>query len=153
MRLRLDARDVPGRLVAGAYIAHAGLAKWHGSAQQAEALHGMAAAAFPFLRPVPPRRFLRMLAAGEIATGALLLAPVVPNAVAGSALTGFSGSLLAMYLRAPTMHKPGSIWPTPAGIAVSKDVWLLGIGLGLLAQVLTRGERAASVDQTPPAPA
>jgi hypothetical protein len=31
------------------------------------------------------------------------------------------------------MHEPGNVWPTQAGIAVSKDVWMLGIGLGLVA--------------------
>jgi uncharacterized membrane protein YkgB len=36
-----------------------------------------------------------------------------------------------MYLRTPEMHKPGSFWPTPAGIGISKDVWMLGIGLSL----------------------
>jgi hypothetical protein len=25
------------------------------------------------------------------------------------------------------------VWPSPQGIGVSKDVWLLGIGLGLVA--------------------
>jgi hypothetical protein len=35
------------------------------------------------------------------------------------------------------MHKPGSIWPSQAGVAVSKDVWMLGIGLGLVAGGLT----------------
>jgi uncharacterized membrane protein YkgB len=40
---------------------------------------------------------------------------------------------VTMYLRTPAMHKPNSVWPTPAGTAVSKDVWMLGIGLGLLA--------------------
>jgi hypothetical protein len=33
----------------------------------------------------------------------------------------------------PAMHKPGSVWPTQAGTGVSKDVWMLGIGLGLMA--------------------
>ncbi len=93
----------------------------------------MAAGAFPFLKSIPPERFLRVLAAGEVLTGALLLSPFVPDAVAGAVLTGFSGSLLAMYARTPALHKPGSPWPSPAGIAVSKDVWMLGIGLGLLA--------------------
>ena len=49
------------------------------------------------------------------------------------ALTGFAGSLMAMYLRTPALHKAGSVWPTQAGTGVSKDVWMLGIGLGLLA--------------------
>src|SRR5450756_713546 len=109
MRLRFPARDIPVRLVTGAYIAHSGLEKWHGSAEQAEGLHGTAATAFPFVRPIPPRRFLRMLAAGELVTGTLLLAPPIPNWVAGSALTVFSGGLVAMYARTPAMHKPGSI--------------------------------------------
>ena len=37
-----------------------------------------------------------------------------------------------MYLRTPSLHQPGSFWPTQAGTAVSKDIWMLGIGLGLL---------------------
>lgn len=133
MRRRFPARDIPVRLVTGAYIAHSGLEKWHGSAEQAQGLHGTAATAFPFLRPIPPRRFLRMLAAGELVTGTLLLAPPIPNGLAGIALTAFSGGLVAMYARTPAMHIPGSIWPSRIGIGVSKDVWMLGIGLGLLA--------------------
>ncbi|MGO9178416.1 MAG: hypothetical protein ACLQHS_03940 [Candidatus Limnocylindrales bacterium] len=136
MRRRVAAHDIPVRLVTGAYIAHSGLDKWRGSAEQAQGLHTMAANAFPVLRPIPPRRFLRLLAAGEIVTGTLLLAPLISNGVAGTALTVFSGALLAMYARTPTMRKPGSIWPSRTGIAVSKDVWMFGIGLGLLADAL-----------------
>jgi uncharacterized membrane protein YphA (DoxX/SURF4 family) len=138
MRLPLAARDVPGRIATGGYILHAGLGKWNGSPETAAAIHGSAAAAFPFLSEIPPEQFLRMLAAGEIATGAALLLPFVPSRLAGAALTGFSGALLAMYWRTPAMRKPGSIWPTRAGIAMSKDVWMLGIGLGLLASGRTR---------------
>jgi uncharacterized membrane protein YphA (DoxX/SURF4 family) len=133
MRLRLTPRDLPTRLSTGAYILHAGWEKWHGDVERANGVHGMAAGAFPFLRTIPPATFLKLLAAGEIATGAALLVPAVPNRVAGAALTGFAGGLMAMYLRTPALHKPGSIWPTPAGTAVSKDVWMLGIGIGLLA--------------------
>lgn len=126
------AGDLPGRIATGAYILHAGLGKWHGDEDRATALHGMAAQAFPALANVPPARFLRVLAASEIAIGSALLAPFVSNRVAGAALTGFSGGLLAMYWRTPALHEAGSIWPTQAGTAVSKDVWMLGIGLGLL---------------------
>jgi uncharacterized membrane protein YphA (DoxX/SURF4 family) len=138
MRIRLARRDIPGRLATGAFILHAGLEKWNGPVKQAEAVHGMAANAFPFLRSIPPERFLRLLAAGEVVTGALLLSPFVSNAVAGTALTGFSGALLTMYARTPALRKPGSIWPTQAGTPVSKDVWMLGIGLGLLAGTTAR---------------
>ena len=139
MRLPVKARDLPGRITTGAYILHAGLDKWNGDEARAKAVHGMAAGAFPVLKQIPPERFLRLLAASEIAVGTALLAPVVPSALAGAALTGFSGALVAMYARTPALHKPGSIWPSQAGTGVSKDVWMLGIGLGLLAGDLADG--------------
>jgi uncharacterized membrane protein YphA (DoxX/SURF4 family) len=132
----LALRDVPARLAAGVYIVHSGLEKWQGTEQQAQVVHGMAVGAYPFLASVPPARFLRLLAAGEVITGALLLSPFVGNTLAGAALSGFSSALLVMYARTPALHKPGSVWPTPAGTAVSKDIWMLGIGLGLLADGL-----------------
>ena len=133
MRWRVKARNVPGRVAIGAYIAHAGWAKWHGSGEQANGVHTVASGAFPALEPIPQAVFLKALAGGEVATAALLLNPLTSNRAAGLALTGFAGSLLAMYWRTATMHQPGSVWPTPAGMAVSTDVWMLGIGLGLLA--------------------
>jgi uncharacterized membrane protein YphA (DoxX/SURF4 family) len=137
MHLPMKARDLPGRVATGAYILHSGVEKWHGDGAQAAALHAMASGAFPVLKRIPAPRFLRLLAASEIAVGTLLLAPFVPNAVAGLALTGFSGSLVAMYIRTPSLHKPGSVWPSRAGIGVSKDVWMLGIGVGLVLDDLT----------------
>jgi uncharacterized membrane protein YphA (DoxX/SURF4 family) len=138
MLLGFPPRDLPARVATGAFILHSGIEKWNGPAAQAEVVHAMAAGAFPFLTSIPPDRFLKILAASEIVTGALLLSPFVPNAVAGAALTGFSGSLLAMYARTPAMRKEGSLWPSQMGIAVSKDVWMLGIGLGLQAEGFAR---------------
>jgi uncharacterized membrane protein YphA (DoxX/SURF4 family) len=137
MRLRLAARSIPGRIATGAFIAHAGLDKWRGTPETAAGVHGMASGAFPVLESIPPKTFLKVLAAGEMATGAILLSPFASAATAGVALTGFSGALLTMYARTPTLRKPGSIWPTPAGTAVSKDIWMLGIGLGLIADAVT----------------
>jgi hypothetical protein len=134
-------RDVPTRAVTGAYILHAGLEKWDGTAEQAAGVRGMASSAFPFLEEIPAERFLRLVAAGELATGTLLVAPMIPSEVAGAALTAFSGMLLGMYARAPGLRKPGSIWPTQSGIGVSKDVWMLAIGLGLLLESATRRSR------------
>jgi hypothetical protein len=142
MRFPFAARDVPGRLATGGFILHSGLKKWNGAPEVAAGIHGMASGAFPFLGKVPPERFLRILAAGEIATGIVLLTPVVPSELAGLALTGFSGALLAMYLRTPALHEPGSIWPTQAGTAVSKDVWMLGIGLGMVADAVAGQRRS-----------
>ena len=144
MHLPVKARDLPGRITTGAYILHAGLGKWNGDEARAKAVHGMAAGAFPVLNRIPPPRFLRLLAASEIAVGTALLVPVVPSALAGAALTGFSGGLVTMYARTPALRKPGSIWPSQAGTGVSKDVWMLGIGLGLLVDAVAgRGQRGS----------
>jgi hypothetical protein len=132
MRLSLAARDVPSRLATGGYVLHTGVSKWNETPETAAAVHGAAVTAFPLLTEIPPEKFLRMLAVSEIATGTALLLPLIPSKLAGLALVGFSGSLLAMYWRTPGMHKPGSIWPTPKGVAISKDVWMLGIGVSLL---------------------
>lgn len=131
--LRLRLRGVPTRLSTGAFVLHAGLGKWKGGPEQAKGVHGMAAGAFPFLADIEASTFLKVLAAGEIALGAALLAPFVPNRLAGLGLTGFAGGLVAMYLRTPSLHEPGSVWPTQAGMGISKDVWMLGIGINLLA--------------------
>jgi uncharacterized membrane protein YphA (DoxX/SURF4 family) len=125
-------RNVPTRLATGAYILHSGRQKWRGGEQQAERLHGQATKAFPVLGRMEPGRFLRLLSVAEIGTGCVLLAPFIPAALAGAVLTGFSGALVTMYLRTPELHEPGSVWPTPAGIGVSKDSWMLAIGLGLV---------------------
>jgi len=125
-------RNLPTRLATGAYIFHSGWEKWHGNEEQATGVHAMASGAFPVFKPMRATDFLKMLSVGEMAVGAALLAPVVPPAIAGVALTGFSGALVTMYLRTDGMRKPGSLWPTPQGTGISKDVWMLGIGLGLV---------------------
>ena len=117
-------RDLPPRLATGAFILHEGIAKVRGDEERAKGVHGAAAAAYPFLSDVPPTTFLRLLGAGEIALGTALLVPFVPKRLAGIGLTAFAGGLLGMYLRTPAMHKPGSVWPQPAGIAVDRAPWL-----------------------------
>jgi hypothetical protein len=76
LRLPVRARDLRGRITTGGYALHAGLDKWHGDEARTEALHRTAANAFPVRTNIPPSRFLRLLAAGEIGirtalTGAL----------------------------------------------------------------------------------
>ena len=129
----LHLRNVPTRVATGAYILHSGLSKWKGSEEQAKGVHAMASAAYPVLADVPPATFLKALAAAEIGIGGALLTPFIGNRLAGAALTAFSGGLMGMYLRTPALHEEGSVWPTRAGTAISKDVWMLGIGVGLLA--------------------
>ncbi|MCU1538204.1 MAG: hypothetical protein JWP82_2555 [Humibacillus sp.] len=125
--------QMPARIATGAFIFHSGLEKWSGGAEQAAGIHGMAAGAYPFLKSVEPTTFLKALSVAEMTTGAALCLPFVPHRVAGAALTAFSGGLLGLYARTPGMRKEGSIWPTNDGLAVSKDVWMLGVGTSLLA--------------------
>ncbi|MGB3410670.1 MAG: hypothetical protein WBA45_05685 [Microthrixaceae bacterium] len=125
-------RDIPLRVSTGAYVLHAGMSKWNGGEDLAIGLHSGAKGPFPFLEGVPPKTFLKGLAAGEMATGAVLLSPFASSRLAGAALAGFSGSLLTMYMKTPAMREPGSIWPSQDGTAVSKDVWMFGIALSLL---------------------
>jgi hypothetical protein len=89
--------------------------------------------AYPVLADVPAATFLRVLSASEIGIGAALRTPFIGKGWPGAALTAFSGGLLGMYHRTPALHEEGSVWPTRAGTAISKDVWMLGIGVGLMA--------------------
>jgi hypothetical protein len=41
------------------------------------------------------------------------------------------------------MHKPGSIWPSAQGTGISKDVWMLGIGLGLIVDEAVERRRSS----------
>jgi uncharacterized membrane protein YphA (DoxX/SURF4 family) len=130
-------RQLPIRATAGAFVLHSGLGKLAADQQAAERLHGFASTTYPVLGKLEPRRFTQILAAGEIASGAALLIPFVPAAVAGACLTAFSAGLLGLYLRTPGMRKEASIWPTEQGIPLAKDIWLLGIGLTLVLDDLT----------------
>ncbi|WP_406385740.1 hypothetical protein [Streptomyces sp. NBC_01618] len=129
----LEPRDVTPRLATGAFILNSGLGKLKADEETAHGVHGMACIAYPFLKKMEAKRFTRLLALTEITVGGTLLAPFVPTRLAGLALTGFSGGLLGLYLRVPGMREPGSLRPTQNGIALAKDSWMLGIGLGLLA--------------------
>ncbi len=137
MRLPIKARHLPQRITTGVFILNSGVGKWSADEETAAQLHGFAVGTYPFLAKLKPKDFARLLAASEIALGAALLVPLVPAAVAGAGLTAFSGGLLGLYVRTPGMRKDGSPFPTQQGIAIAKDVWMLGIGLGLVIDGLT----------------
>ncbi len=80
MHLKMKFRDVPGRVATGAFILHSGLEKWGGDEDRATALHGFASGAYPRLKSIPPKQFMKLLAGSEIALGTALLAPVVSDA-------------------------------------------------------------------------
>ncbi len=139
MNLRsVSLRNVPLRLATGAFILNSGIGKLGLDEAGAAGLQGMAANVSPLVNDVPPSTFGKFLAGVEISLGAALLTPLVPAAVAGAGLTAFSGGLLTMYARTPGMHEPGSPQPTQAGTVLAKDVWMLGSGLSLLLDGLSR---------------
>ena len=135
---RFKLRRAPLRLVTGAFILSSGLDKQKADEETAATLHGFASGTYPLLKSLEPAKFARLLSAGEIAVGSALLLPIVPAAVAGAALAGFSGGLLGLYLRTPGMRRgPKDLRSTPQGLPISKDIWMFGIGLSLLIDGLT----------------
>ena len=145
MRLPITPSEIAPRIATGAFILNSGLGKRNADEGTAAGLHGFAASTYPFLKDVPPATFAKALATTEIIIGAALLTPFVPTAVAGAVLTGFAAGLVGLYLRTPGMTKPGrSVAPTQEGLPIAKDVWMLGIGIGLLTKALVEGEPRSS---------
>jgi hypothetical protein len=136
-RLRIKARHIPGRLATGSFIVNSGLTKLTADDRTAAMLHGMATGSYPVLKRIDYRLFAKLLAGEEIAIGTALLLPVVPTAVAAAGLAAFSTGLLGLYLRTPGMRQHGSLRPTQDGIALAKDIWMVGIAAGLLIDELT----------------
>jgi uncharacterized membrane protein YphA (DoxX/SURF4 family) len=133
MSLSAKLRRAPLRIATGAYILNTGVTKLGADDDTAKSLHGVASNTYPFLNKAEPKVFTKALGVGEVAVGAALLLPIVPPFVAGAALVGFSGTLLHMYWNTPGMHQEGTPRPTAQGQPVAKDVWMMGIGLGLMA--------------------
>jgi hypothetical protein len=137
MALPVKLRHLPQRIATGAFILNSGIGKLNADEETAAQLHGFAVGTYPFLAKLKPQDFVKLLGGTEIALGAALLLPVVPSALAGAGLAAFSGGLLGLYVRTPGMRKEGSPLPTQQGIPIAKDVWMLGIGLGLVLDDLT----------------
>jgi uncharacterized membrane protein YkgB len=133
---RSAARQLPLRLTAGTFFLNSGLSKRGADEATAERLHQFAATTYPFLGKHDAQKFVRLLSAGELAIATTLLVPVIPATVAGIALTAFSVGTLGLYLRTPGMRQEGSLRPTEQGTVLAKDVWLLGIGVSLIAEGL-----------------
>jgi hypothetical protein len=135
-------RQLPMRLAAGAFMVDSGFGVLAADQAGAEQLQGFAAGTYPVLGKLEPKQFTRILAVGEIASGAALLIPVVPAALAGLGLSVFATGLIGLYLKTPGMRREGSLRPTEQGTVLAKDVWLLGIGLSLvLEDLLKRGDK------------
>ena len=125
--------QIPLRLTSGAFILNSGLNKRKLSDEQAAGLQQMAVKGVPQLSKLTPAQFKNFLVASEIGTGAALLLPVVPGWLAGAALTAFSGGLMSMYLNTPEMTESDGVRPSQEGTAVAKDLFLVGAGVGIMA--------------------
>ncbi|WP_086561998.1 hypothetical protein [Streptomyces africanus] len=134
---RSAARQLPLRLTVGAFFLNSGLAKRDADQATAQGLQQFASATYPFLSKLGAQKFTRLLSTGELTVATALLLPVIPAAVAGAALTAFSCGSLGLYLHTPGMRQEGSLRPTEQGTALAKDVWMLGVGLSLIAEGLT----------------
>lgn len=147
MALSAKLRRMPLRMATGAFILNAGITKLSADEEIAKALHGAASGTYPFVAKMDPKSFVKAVAAGEIALGSALLLPIVPAGLAGLALAGFAGALLNMYWHTPGMHEQGNPRPTHEGTAMAKDVWMLGVGTGLVIDAVTSEARVTSTDK------
>lgn len=126
---------LPLRAATGAYILNSGISKLGADDDTAHFLHASAAGTYPALfRNMQPKKFAQLLAYSEMAVGAALLVPMVPATLAGVALTGFGASLVGMYFKTPSMTLDDGIRPSHEGMALAKDIWLVGAGLTLVGQ-------------------
>lgn len=120
------------RLSTGAFILNTGIGKLNLDKEHAAGLQATAARAFPQVADIETERFGKLLSVGEIAVGAVLLAPFIPSRIAGLALAAFSGGLLRTYLKTPGTTMADGIRPTAAGTPMAKDIWMFGIAVALI---------------------
>lgn len=148
MSLSAKLRRAPGRITTGAFILNTGIDNLRNKDdEKAKGVHGMVAGAYPVFEKVEPKVFLKALGAGEVILGGALLLPVAPAALVGLGLAGYAGGLLGVYWRTPSMHRDATDpRPTQQGTPVAKDVWLFGIGTGLVIDAILSGagRRSAS---------
>lgn len=140
--MKFKVRRIPTRVATGAFILNSGLGKRKADIETATQLQGLTTGTYPIAGKASPSSFLTFVSTGEIALGGALLLPVVPAAVAGAGLSMFSASLLGIYLKTPGMRQSGSLAPTQQGTPLAKDVWMLGIGVGLVIDSLVESRRS-----------
>ncbi len=142
-------QNYPIRCTAGAFILNSGLNKLNGEDEYLEHMFGMAVTAYPFLDAVGSTRFSKLFGSLEVLLGTLLLIPLIPDAAAGTVMLPFSAGLVGLYFRIPGMRAEKSLRPTSQGIAMAKDLWLLGISFSLvLSQVKSKMRNTGDLCQT-----
>ncbi|WP_297187879.1 hypothetical protein [uncultured Corynebacterium sp.] len=119
------------RVIPGAFILNAGIGKLGMDESSSAGLQNMAATGIPQMKEIPTDKFGDFIAYSEIGIGATLLAPFVPDRLAGMVLTPFAAGLLSMYFGNPENTEDDGIRPSQEGLPLAKDSFLLAIGLGL----------------------
>ncbi|MCS5480939.1 hypothetical protein NYP18_14940 [Corynebacterium sp. YIM 101645] len=122
------------RGVSGAFIANSGVGKIGMPAEYSAGVQQAAASGIPALAKLPSDKFGTWLGYAETGLGVALLAPFVPNKVAGAGLAAFGGGLLSMYFRNPENTEADGIRPSQEGMSLAKDVFMFAIGLALMTQ-------------------
>lgn len=132
---------LPARVAAGLFFLNSGYGKMNLPEEAAKGLRDMGSAGVPQLSQVEPKTFGKALSYGEMAIGATLLTPFIPNWLAGAALGAFGGGLVNMYLNTPGMTKEDGVRPTQEGTALAKDAWLVGIAASLILDSVINGKK------------
>jgi hypothetical protein len=133
--------NFPERFAAGIMLLNAGVGKVQGKQGDAGELHAAAVASFPAIDGIPPEQLSKILGASEMALGGALLLPFFGDGLAGAALTTFAAAMVSIDVRDPGLGREGGLLSRYKSGAIARDVWLLGIGLGLAADALRRRRR------------
>lgn len=130
--------QLPPRLACGAFLLHTGFSKRTLNAETAAGLRDQAARVFPALGKMDPVLFGKLLSTFEISLGTALVIPIVPTWLVSAGLIGFSGMLMGVYLKTPELTQNNGIRPSPAGMPIARDVFMLGSAIGLFIEEMTQ---------------
>ncbi|MYM19536.1 hypothetical protein GSY69_06020 [Brevibacterium sp. 5221] len=120
------------RGVTGAWILNSAYGKVGMDEETAKGMQGRAQTGIPDLKKLTPEQFKKFIIGGEFAVGGALLAPFIPNRLAGAVLGGFAAGMLSMYFRNPSMTESDGVRWTHDGTTLAKDMWLGAIAASLL---------------------
>jgi hypothetical protein len=132
--------NFPVRFAAGIMILSAGVGKLRPSENGTHDVHAVAATNYPFLEQLAPEQLTKVLGVAEMALGGALLVPVVGDGAAGVGLTAFAAAMIGLFAKGQAEQHDGPA-PEHRGAALARDLWLLGIGVRLVADSMRRRQR------------
>ena len=141
------------RLAAGSFILNSGIGKLHADEITAKGLHSMAMGTYPFVDNAEPMVFARSLGRRRNPDRCDPAVAVCFAALGRRDPRRILRRAAAMYRETPGMTEEDGVRPTKKGVPLAKDVWMLGIGLGLMIDGLTpkrKHHKPARTAVTPP---